>query len=107
MNDTPPLAVALLIAVAMVPPGLIVWTILRARRHIRAWAADQELRLQRVGLRLIRRGPYWANRTKAQHVFHVVALDRNDRRRTGFVRVGGAFKGVMSNEVHVTWDEPS
>ncbi len=96
-----------LILGACFPPAMILWLIQRARAAVRSWAERQELKLHKLSLRLARRGPFLWGTSRAQHVFRVVATDPQGQRRSGFVRVGDTWRGVLTPRIEVRWDQTS
>jgi hypothetical protein len=50
------------------------------------------------------RGPFWLRSDREQVVYRVVVRDREGRTLSGYVRCGGWFLGVLSDDVAVEWD---
>jgi len=55
--------------------------------------------------RLLFRGPYFWTTSKGQTVYRVTVEDKPGGLRTGWVRCGGWWLGLMSNHVEACWDE--
>jgi hypothetical protein len=63
------------------------------------------LRIVSSEYRYFFRGPYFRTTSKGQTVYRVTVEDKPGRLRTGWVRCGGWWLGLMSNHVEACWDE--
>lgn len=66
---------------------------------------------EREGVRILARekcwffkGPFFWTTSKGQDVYYVTVEDRSGRTRTAYVRVGGMFLGMFSDNVEVRWE---
>ncbi len=80
------------------------WHDARAKALLQRWANDNRYRLVRSERRAFFRGPYFGMTSKHQTVYHVTVEDRRGRTRNGWVRCGGWWLGLMSDQVESTWD---
>jgi hypothetical protein len=78
---------------------------LRRRETIGRWASDSGYRLlsyrQPV---LVEASPFPVSWSKSQHVFRVEVEDRDGCRRSGWVRLGSAWRGLTSRAADVRWN---
>ena len=91
----------LIIAVAV---PLWVWYFNRSRELVSEWASYNRLTLVSVERKLFWLGPFWWRTGKGQAVFRVTVRDEAGRRRSGYVRVGGFWSGLLCDQVTVVWD---
>ncbi len=97
-------ALAVLAVVALV--GLsIYWTLARSQALLDRWAEREGLRLLEVQRAWFWRGPFWLRSNQGHQVFRIRAEDDQGRTRRGYVRVGGWFAGILSDQVTVQWDD--
>jgi hypothetical protein len=81
------------------------WHFSRSRKMLEQWAHANGLTLIGVERRFLRRGPFWWRTNKGQEVFRVTVRDGSGQVRSGYVRVGGWFLGLLSDQVTVEWEE--
>jgi len=96
------LVVLIILVVAVI--GLW-WRFSRSTNMVEQWAHDNGLTLIEVQRRFLRRGPYWWRTGKGQEVFRVTVRDGSGQVLHGYVRVGGWFLGLWSDQVTVEWEE--
>ena len=53
------------------------------------------------------RGPFWLSANKNQAVYRIHVRDSRGQNRSGWVRCGGWFRGLASQDVVVRWDAES
>jgi hypothetical protein len=82
-----------------------LWILRRSKKVLREWAAQQGLELMQIERPTWNRGPFGYASSAAQVVFRVMVRATDGRQRTGYVCVGGYFRGVSSNEVKAVWDD--
>lgn len=80
------------------------WTISRARTFLDHWAETNGYQVVSASVRLLRRGPYFLKSSNNQVVFRITVSAALDDVRTGWVRCGSYWLGVLAHEVDVTWD---
>ena len=80
------------------------WHSSRGRELLDGWAAREGYVLETAEYCWFGRGPFWWRSGKGNVVYRVVARDREGVVRHGYVRCGGMFLGLLSDEVAVAWD---
>jgi hypothetical protein len=81
------------------------WQSSRSSSLLQRWAEENGYRIVRREYRTFFRGPFFWNSSKGQTVYYVVAEDSAGARRSGYVRCGGWWLGLVSDRVEVRWDE--
>ena len=84
---------------------MIAWHFSRSRSLLDQWAADNGFRIIESSYRNLVRGPFFWTTSKGQTVYRVTVEDGSGRRRSGWVRCGGWFLGLLSDRVQVRWDD--
>ena len=77
----------------------------RRREALFRWAAENGYRL--ISFRqpiLTEASPFPVSASKSQHVFRVNVEDRLANRRSGWVRLGSAWRGLRSRAAEVSWE---
>lgn len=97
--------VAVILAVLLLMVIIIVWRALRSHGLLARWAEENGYQVLHQEHRLLRRGPYFFRATDDQTVYYVVVTDRYGRERRGYVRLGGWFLGLFSDQVDVRWED--
>ena len=70
----------------------------RSRQLVQKWAAENGYELLSAQYSMFFKGPYfWSSRSQA--VYRVQVRDREGRLRSGWVRCGGWFAGMLSDRV--------
>ena len=82
-----------------------IWYFPRARSLVRHWAIRNGFELLELEHRWLFTGPFFWNHSRNQSIFRVRVRDRNGGLRLGWVRCGGFFTGVFTDEASVIWDE--
>jgi hypothetical protein len=96
----------LLVLVMIVLGGTYIWWYFtRSLSMVEQWARDNGLTLVEVERRYMFHGPFWWRTGKGQAVFRVTVRDASGQVRHGYVRVGGFFLGLLSDQVEVEWEE--
>jgi hypothetical protein len=95
------LGVALIVIMAA---GLTIWHYSRASEILTRWAQNSDYEIVSSRRCWFWRGPFfWAS--KSQEVYYVTVRTADGQLRRGWVRCGGMFLGVLSDEAKVRWDE--
>jgi hypothetical protein len=81
-----------------------VWQRGRSKSLLRQWAAQNGYRITLQEHRFFK-GPYFWTSTNGQTVYYVVLKDRDGNQRSGWVRCGSWWFGVLSDNVEVLWDD--
>jgi hypothetical protein len=82
-----------------------LWHFGRSNSLLHSWAAQNGFRIVRQEYRTFFRGPFFWTTTKGQTVYYVVVEDPTGKQRAGWVRCGGWWLGLLSDNVEVRWDE--
>ena len=88
--------------------GVIWLWVWRARVVLRAWAAEGGFRIIRFQkTNITGRGPFnWWTNSPYQSIYHLRVRDSEGRERSGWVRCGSYFGGVLfSNKAEVKWED--
>lgn len=83
----------------------VAWHFGRSSSLLEGWARKNGYRIIDKEYRTFFRGPFFWTTGKDQTVYHVTVEDQHGRRRSGFVRCGGWFLGLLSDNVEVRWDD--
>ena len=92
----------LMLVIAMVLFG--AWHYGRAGSILETWARDNGYRILSQENCWLAKGPFFWTSTRGQEVYRITVRDREGRTRSGYVRCGGAFLGMLSDRVDVRWD---
>jgi hypothetical protein len=90
--------------VALVVVLAMVWHFGRSHSLLHQWADQNNYRIIRQEYRFFK-GPYFWTSTKGQTVYYVVLEDREGNQRSGWVRCGSWWFGLLSDNVEVRWDD--
>ena len=85
--------------------AMATWHYGRAGSLLASWAKGNGFELLSQENCLFFRGPYFWTTTRGQEVYRVSVRDREGRTRSGYVRCGGTFLGMLGDQVDVRWDE--
>jgi hypothetical protein len=81
-----------------------IWAVHRSREILDRWAAEHGFELLEVERRHLFRGPFFWRTGKGHQVFRVSVADERGIVRHGYVRVGGWWGGLFSDQAVVAWD---
>ncbi len=98
----PILFIALFVVFAVVA---MLWHFGRSSSLLQQWADENGYRVIDKEYRTFFRGPFFWTTSKGQTVYYVTVEDDEGRIRRGWVRCGGWFLGLMSDNVEVRWDD--
>lgn len=77
-----------------------------SRSTLVKWAEREGLSLVSLERRrFLAKGPFWWRTSQYQTVHRVVALDKRGQERTGLVRCGSYFLGLLVDQVDARWDD--
>ncbi len=99
------LALALLgaaVAVAL-SLGIFVWEQRRSRELLQRWAAKHGYSIVSREARYWRLGPFSGSTSKYQRVFYVRIRNPGGQERSGWVRLGNWWLGLLSDQVEERW----
>jgi hypothetical protein len=83
----------------------IVWHFSRSRFVLGQWADKQGFQVLHSEYRYLFRGPFFWTTSRGQTVYYVKVRDRRGTERSGWVRCGGWFFGLMTNKAEVRWED--
>jgi hypothetical protein len=97
-------SIVLTFAVILGVSALLVWGFVRGDNILDKWAAAN-------GYRILKREykAYWnlfeMPATRGQSVYRVTVVDSDGNEKSGLVRCGGWWLGILVNTTTVKWDE--
>ena len=83
----------------------IRWHFNRSNSLLHQWAEKGGYRIIRQEYRTFFKGPFFWTSTRGQTVYYVEVEDSKGNRRSGWVRCGGWWFGLLSDNVEVRWEE--
>jgi len=96
-----PLFVIAIIAFVIVS---MQWEQTRSIDLIDRWARTNNLRILHKEARSFFRGPMFWRASKNQTVYYVTVVTQSGRQRAAWVRCGGRWRGLHSDQIDVRWD---
>jgi hypothetical protein len=81
------------------------WHFRRSRSVLDQWAEKNGFEILHSEYRHLFKGPFTLWSSKDQTVYRVRVRDREGTERSGWVRCGGWFLGLMSDRIEVKWDD--
>ena len=81
------------------------WGTSRGTSLLEGWAQSHGLQILSQEECLFFKGPFFWTSSKGQRVYRVSVRDREGFDRQGYVRCGGFWLGMMSDNVEVRWDD--
>jgi hypothetical protein len=98
-----PAEIIVLVFLAIVALILLIWERRRVNKIVEEWVRSNSFTLLRLEHRYLRKGPYFWAASKSQEVVFVKVRDNFGQERSAYLRIGGFFSGVMSDNIDVTW----
>jgi len=95
----------LFVVVAIFVVGSIVWHFSRSRSVLEQWAEQHGFEILHSEYRNLLRGPFFWTTSKGQTVYYVKVRDSHGAERSGWVRCGGWFLGLMTDKAEVRWED--
>jgi hypothetical protein len=80
------------------------WHYGRSSSLLHQWAAENGYRIVRQQYRNFFKGPFFWTSARGQTVYYVVVEDAAGNTRSGWVRCGSWWLGLLSDNVEVRWD---
>ena len=81
------------------------WHFSRGRALLEQWAESGGYTLVSSQYCWMWRGPFWLRSSKRNAVYRVTVRDDRGGTRSGHVRCGSYFAGMLSSDVVVLWDD--
>jgi hypothetical protein len=85
--------------------GMMVWHYSRANDILTGWARDNGYEIVASERRWFFRGPFFFWTGKGQEVYYVTVRTPDGQLHRGWVRCGGFWLGMLSDQADVRWDE--
>jgi hypothetical protein len=95
----------LIVIVVAVGIAAFMWHLSRSRSLLEKWAAENGYKILHTEYRNLFRGPFFWTSSKGQTVYYVKIRDREGNVRTGWVRCGGWWLGLLSDKTEVRWED--
>jgi hypothetical protein len=83
----------------------MIWHFSRSNSVLDQWAEDNGFELLSSEYRHFMRGPFFWTTSKGQTVYHVKVRTSSGEVKTGWVRCGGFFLGLLSDAAEVRWED--
>jgi hypothetical protein len=83
----------------------LVWGSSRGGSMLDRWASANGFQILSMESCWFFRGPFFWTSTRGQRIYRVTVRDGEGRTRSGYVRFGGYWLGLMSDRVDVRWDD--
>ncbi len=83
----------------------LAWHFSRSRSLLEQWAMENGYELLHTEYRNLFRGPFFWTSSKGQTVYYVKVRDRQGTTRSGWVRCGGWWLGLLSDKTQVRWED--
>jgi hypothetical protein len=94
----------LLAVVVVIGFAVVVWHCSRARNILKQWADGNGYEILSSEQRWLRRGPFWLS-SAGQEIFYVTIRTSDGGLKSGWVRCGSSFLGILVKQADVQWDE--
>ena len=84
---------------------VVIWQFSAARKTLEQWANANNYEILSSEHRWLRMGPFWWSTSKSQQVYYVTIKTPDGQIRSGWVRCGSWFFGMLVDQADVRWDE--
>lgn len=84
---------------------VIFLTVARADTILNGWASRNGYRVLNRDYAWFFKGPFFWSTTRSQVVFRVTVQDGSGVPRSGWVRCGSWWGGILSDDAEVRWDD--
>ena len=85
--------------------AMMFWHFSRSKAILEDWARENGYTILSRERRYFARGPFFWTTSKGQDVYYVQVRTSDGHTRSGYVKCGGFFAGMMSDAVRVEWDD--
>jgi hypothetical protein len=93
-----------IVIIAGVGVAAFAWHISRSRSLLQRWAAENDYSILNSEYRYFSKGPFFWTSSKGQTVYYVTVRDHEGNIRTGWVRCGSWWLGLLSDKTEVRWE---
>jgi hypothetical protein len=83
----------------------IAWYFVRSRSLLQKWAAANGYEILHSECRELRRGPFAWTVSGKQAVYYVRVRSHEGHERSGWVRCGSFWSGLLSDKTEVKWED--
>jgi cell division protein FtsW (lipid II flippase) len=83
----------------------LAWHFARSRSLLQRWAASNGYEIIHSELRDLQRGPFLGSGSAKQSVYYVRVRGQDGRERSGWIRCGGFWSGLLSVKTEVRWED--
>jgi len=85
--------------------AMTIWTFSRSREILEKWARDNGYELIMSEFRWLRRGRFLWTSSKGQMLYYVKVQTPEEQIRSGWVRCGSFWWGLLSEKAEVRWED--
>lgn len=82
-----------------------LWQKKKSEDLLNFWAEENSFQIISFERRHLLQGPFFLITSKAQVVYYVSIVDNSGKKRSAWIRFGGWFTGLFSDNLEVKWDE--
>jgi hypothetical protein len=97
----------LLIGFAIIATTLVIFSFSRGRSLLNRWAQENNFQILDFEMRTLSAGPFTWTSSRNQIVYFVHVRDREGKERSGWVRCGSFWGGILSDKTEVRWKDES
>ncbi len=83
------------------------WSFSRSRSLLKQWADENDYEILDSEYRIFRKGPFFWTSSRGQTVYYVKTRDKQGNMRSGWVRCGSWWWGLLADETEVRWEDES
>lgn len=94
-----------ILIVVVIAVASIAWRYSRSRSVLELWARENGFEILHSEYRILFRGPFFWTTSRGRTIFYVKVRDSRGKERSGWVRCGGWFFGLMSDNAEVRWED--
>jgi hypothetical protein len=96
-----------LICLASVIIAWNVWSFSRGRALLKRWAQENGFQIVHSEFSGFYSGSFTWTSSRSQIIYFVQVLDSNGKERSGWVRCGSFWSGIVSDKTEVKWKDES
>jgi hypothetical protein len=97
---------ALILLVIICIGGTIIlrWNFKKTRQILGKWAKDNNYQILSSEHRIFTKGPFFWTSSRQQSVYYVVVRDSHGHEKSGWLRCGDYWFGMLIDRVEVIWE---
>jgi hypothetical protein len=104
MDEKIPNVLFAILAIGLVVAGF-AWHFSRSKALLKQWASENGFELLHSEYRNFFKGPFFWTTSRGQTVYYVQVSDSAGNVRSGWVRCGSWWMGLMSDKTEVRWED--